>query len=203
MLRRLQRLYLRYMTHHLCLPLGVVRGVDGCGVPVTLLSGRVCLLGDGVLEHAGGRAEGATPSLPCDPTRPVRVSLRGGGGTVRHLPSVPRARRALAHAALWPGLALRLCTLVSLLPAIRDPHIRARALRRLGLESDPPAPQLCLVHPEPARRPPGGRITLILPVHNATRHVARCLDRIQRMTDLPWRLGLMESSSPAKGAGSS
>jgi GT2 family glycosyltransferase len=38
-------------------------------------------------------------------------------------------------------------------------------------------------------------VTIILPVHNAADHVARCLDRVATMTDLPWRLLIVEDGS--------
>jgi len=195
MLRRLQRLYVRYMTHHLHLSLGTVRSADGAVVAVTLKSGRVLLEGNGILDHGGARAQGPTPSLPYDPKGATRVSLRDTRRIIHPLPAVPAWRRIGAHAALWPWFIRRLCTLVPLLPNIRDPHVRASALRRLGLTAMSPAPHLCLSPLQNLSDVPHTGVILILPVHNAADHVNRCLDRIPTMTDLPWRLILVDDGS--------
>ncbi|MCK0151963.1 glycosyltransferase [Marivita sp. S6314] len=192
---RLLRLYRRYITHHLSLPLARLPGPDQPEVFVRLSGGRVCLDAAGVLEHGGACARGAAPSLPFDLSSGIRVSLRSDPATPHHVPPLPRRHLLAAHVRMWPRMVGRLATLVPLLPRLRDPHVRARARARLGLRAASPAPVL---QPRPGPAPlthPDIGIDLILPVHNAASHVARCLDRIPLMTDLPWRLVIVEDGS--------
>ena len=64
-----------------------------------------------------------------------------------------------------------------------------------GCRSSPPAPPLHLRPQTPLSPQPNTGIAILLPVHNAADHVARCLDRITTMTDLPWRLVIVEDGS--------
>lgn len=192
---RLQRLYARYMTCHLRLTLGVIPRAGQAPVPVTLRAGRVCLDVPGALEHGHARAEGAAPSLPHDPISPIRVSLRDTDSAPTDLPALPRWRRVRAQVALWPALFGRLLSVLPLLPYLGQPQIRALALRRLGLSAEGLAPRITL---SPKRPSPGAtrpRVSLILPVHNAPDHVAQCLARLPEMTDLPWRLVIVDDGS--------
>lgn len=197
---RLQRLYMRYMTRHLRLTLGVVRSAGAPDVTVSLRDGRVHLGGHGSyehgsLEHGGARTAGAHPSLPYDPTSACRVALRNGPDQVHVVPALPVWRRARAHVALWPSLARRICATLPLLPSIRDPQTRAEVVRRLGLTAEAPAPHLQLSFGALAPQAPGAHVVLVLPVHNARAHVAACLARLRQVTDLPWRLILVDDGS--------
>ena len=192
---RLQRLYQRYMTRHLRLTLGVVRSVGAPDVTVSVRDGRVYLDGPGRLEHGGAQAAGAHPSLPYDPTSECRVSLRDGQSPPDVVPALSVWRRAWAHMALWPSLARRLCTVLQLLPTIRDPQARAKAVRRLGLTAEAPAPHLRLHAGALAPHPAEAKLVLVLPVHNALAHVIACLARLPHVTDLPWRLIIVDDGS--------
>jgi GT2 family glycosyltransferase len=194
--RRLRHLYRRYATHHLYLCVGVARPAPGIAAQVSLRRGRVCVDADGVvLEHGGARAEGSRPSLPYVPDAGIRVSQRNGSGDAVLLPPVSRARLQLAHLALWPNLLRRVMSVLPLLPRRRDPYIRARAMRRLGLGAQSPAPPLRLSGKEQPLSVRPVPITIILPVHNAADHVFCCLERIATMTDLPWHLVIVEDGS--------
>lgn len=191
--RRLLRLYQRYMTCHLRLALGSET------VQVMLKAGRVQLDTPGTLDHGGARAEGAAPSLPFDPGQEICVSLRRAPQSRHVFPAPTSARVLLAQAMLWPHMIRRALLVLPLLPRVTDPAIRAQALRRLGLAADAPAPRLCLSE---ATGLDTDRVTdlvtkiaLILPIHNAATHVARCLARIPTTTDLLWRLILIDDGS--------
>lgn len=196
MFLRLAHLYRRYITCHLSLRIGSLRLPGQPDVPVWLRQGRVGLDAPGmILEHGGAGAEGDSPSLPYAPGAAFRVALRNHPETGQVLPPLPRSRLVLAHLALWPGLARRVLRLVPLLSKAQDPHVRAQAVRHLGLQVPPPAPVLHLRQDTALLPQPDTGIVILLPVHNATDHVARCLDRITTMTDLPWRLVIVEDGS--------
>lgn len=190
MFLRLRHLYRRYATRHLTVPFG--RAQEAL---VVLRQGRVCVDADGaMLEHGGARAAGTAPSLPHVPGAPVRVSVRNPSSATT-LPALTGMRLACAHLALWPGLGARVLRVLPLLPGIRDPHTRARAVRHLGLSHETPAPPLRLsASGMPLCRISSG-VTIILPVHNAADHVRACLDRIATMTDLQWRVVIVEDGS--------
>lgn len=92
------------------------------------------------------------------------------------------------------------------LPAIlgwiltRDPAFRTSVKNQLGLEL---LPVSGLLEPGLFRDPsdppelaiPQDRITVVLPVYNAFDLLKLCLDRVERHTDLPWRLILVEDGS--------
>jgi len=196
MFRRLRHLYRRYALHHLTLSFGTVQLARAAPIPVSLRQGRVCVEADeALLEHGGAQAVGDAPSLPHLPGVGLRVSLRNRPSDTATLPPLSRTRLAAAHLALWPGGIRRAVKVAPLLPRIRDPHIRARAARCLGLTSDLPAPVLRLSRPNAAQHWLSTRIAIVLPVHNAAGHVLRCLDRIATMTDLPWQLVIVEDGS--------
>ena len=212
MLPRLALLYRRYATQHLRLVLGDLSIASGCSIPVVLRHGRICVVRDRsvcvardgrsldgaddvLLEQDGARSEGAAPSLPYAPGAPIRVSLRNAGRDPATLPAPSHARWLAAHLMLWPGLLRRIVQTLPLLPHIRDPHMRSRAKARLGLCEKTPAPVLRLSLPNAPRIALTPPIAIVLPVHNAAPHVAHCLDRIARMTDLPWRLVIVEDGS--------
>jgi len=190
---RLQRLLSPLHTHHLRVTLGVVGQAE-----ITLRAGRVHLDGAGRLAHGGALAQGDAPSLPFDPLCAITVALQNARECLTVAPR-PRWQRAVDHARLWPGLALRLLRVLPLLPKARTPQLRAEAVRRLGLAADPPVPPLILRSEEGTVPRPVTPITLILPVHNAGAHVALCLDRIAAMTDLPWRLVVVDDGSTDPG----
>lgn len=196
MFRRLRHLYRRYSTHHLRLCLGTAHLGRGVAVPVTLRRGRVCVDADSaMLEHDGARSEGKAASLPYVLSVPIRVSLRNSLSEAVTLPSLSRSRHTVAHLALWPKLIRRMIRILPLLPRIRDPYTRACAVRRLGLSTVCPAPPIDPENKRDARFPKTTDITIILPVHNAAEHVTCCLARIPPMTDLPWRLVVVEDGS--------
>lgn len=212
MLSRLALLYRRYATQHLRLVLGELSIASGRSIPVVLRQGRirvvrdrsVCVARDGrsldgaddvLLEQDGARSEGAAPSLPYAPGAEIRVSLRNAGRDSVTLPAPSPARWLAAHLTLWPGLLRRIVQTLPLLPHIRDPHIRSSAKARLGLTQSTPAPLLHLAPSGTALRALSTPIAILLPVHNAKPHVLCCLDRITTMTDLPWRLVIVEDGS--------
>lgn len=89
--------------------------------------------------------------------------------------------------------------------ATRNPVWRARIKARLRLGQvaqsgpldaalfAPPATSAPAPAPVPA---PLRHITIVLPVYNAFDLLTECLDRIERHTDLPWRLIVIEDASP-------
>ena len=81
----------------------------------------------------------------------------------------------------------------------RDPAQRARVKRLLALDTMPDARPLLpgLFAPAPDGPPPdpAGRITIVLPVYNAFELVQKALARIERHTDIPWRLIAIEDAS--------
>jgi GT2 family glycosyltransferase len=195
MFLRLAHLYRRYATRHLCLSFGTARPGPADAIAVSLQQGRVCAEGADVrIEHGGARAAGNAPSLPHVPGASVRVSLRNRSGAST-LPALSKTHLSVAHLLLWPGLVHRALRTLPLLPGLRDPHIRARAVRTLGLSAESPAPPIHLSPADGSLRALSTPITLILPVHNAAGHVASCLDRIADMTDLPWQLVIVEDGS--------
>ena len=204
MFLRLAQLYRRYAHRHLCLTFGWGAGAQIFSVSVVLRRGRVCvdrngrIFGDAdaaLLEHGGAQVSGDAPSLPYLTGASVRVSLRNAPSRPVTFPALSHARLCRAHLALWPGLLCRMIMVLPLLPHVRDPHVRSRAKAQLGLGEDAPAPVLHLAPPDAPLRPLATGIAIVLPVHNAAPHVARCLDRIATMTDLPWRLVIIEDGS--------
>lgn len=195
MFLRLRQLYRRYATHHLAVSFGVAQIAQASPIAVDLRHGRVCVDADSaMLEHGGARAEGRAPSLPHVRGAALRISLRNGGDAVT-VPALSGIDLARAHLALWPGLLARVLRILPLLPRCRAPHIRARAVRQLGLAADLPAPVLDLPGKDTSLFRIATGVTIILPVHNAAPHVGRCLYRIETMTDLPWRLFIVEDGS--------
>lgn len=82
----------------------------------------------------------------------------------------------------------------------RDPSYRRRVKDRLRLGlvpvSGPLEPGLFSRHEDPRDSEiQPGRITIVLPVYNAYDLLGLCLDRIEKHTDLPWRLILVEDGS--------
>jgi GT2 family glycosyltransferase len=196
MLLRLLRLYRRYATRHLCLRFGHVPLDSDTRASVMLRRGRVCVDADSaVLAHGGAQAVGAAPSLPHLPGAPVQVSLRNPTLAPVTFPALSRFCLWRGHLALWPGLARRVVWVLPLLRHSGDPHVRACARARLGLSTDTPATLLTLSRPEVPLPSGPIPIALLLPVHNAAVHVASCLARIVSMTDLPWRLVIVEDGS--------
>lgn len=213
---RVGRFYRRYAVAHLELDYGPVPGGR-----VLLRRGRVRLegrlpagVGRAALEHAGAQVAAAPAAdgqvalcLPAAAGEPVQVVMRvlrrGTGRRVLELPAPSRWRRGLAHLALWPGLAGRLLRVLPWLPRRRDPAVRARIARALGLAACDPAPDLAPLPAAPAQAPrggvslrnAGGGLAVILPVHDALAHLRPCLARLRAHTDLPWRLVLVEDGS--------
>lgn len=196
MLPRLVPLYRRYARHHLSLSLGTVSAASGHTISVVVRHGRVCVDAEDVcLAQDGAQVAGSACSLPYVPGAAVRVSLRNAGHGAITLPAPSRVRWIGAHLTLWPGLLRRIMQTLPLLPRIRDPHVRSRAKARLGLASDSPAPLLHLMPPGTVLHRHTTPIAIVLPVHNAKPHVLGCLDRIAKMTDLPWRMVIVEDGS--------
>ncbi len=204
MFLRLAQLYRRYAHRHLCLSFSGGAAAQGSFGPVILRRGRVCVDRNGrilsdadavLLEHGGAQMAGHAPSLPYLSGASVRVSLRNPAPVPVTFPALSRVRLCCAHLLLWPGLLRRMIMVLPLLPYARDPHVRSRAKARLGLDEDAPAPVLHLAPPDAPLHPLTTGIAIVLPVHNAAPHVARCLDRIATMTDLPLRLVIIEDGS--------
>lgn len=137
-------------------------------------------------------ANSAAPSLTCTPIlgccdiQPLTLNLQ----------RMERARTLLA--VQFAG------TLLSVTPAIiawkvtRDPRHRAKVKAGLGLNTTAQAETLMaeLFAPDTTPAPRvAQRITIVLPVYNAFDLLEKVLTRIERHTDLPWRLIMIEDCS--------
>jgi GT2 family glycosyltransferase/glycosyltransferase involved in cell wall biosynthesis len=223
---RLGRLYRRYAQRHLAVSRqgpalrdaeGRVLGRVEC---VALRDGRLVVEGRAeadlvVLELAGRRAAahprpqgGGRPSfrleLPFLPGVPV-LDLTHGDETHRFDLAAPGALRlAAARGMLLPGFAwrsLRAAPAALRWLQVRDRGARERVKRVLGL--GPPERELRI---EPARLPGDGPaagmassaapVMIVMPVHDAFDLLVEALERIERHSDLPWHLVLVEDASP-------
>lgn len=116
------------------------------------------------------------------------------------LTGLRRARARLALRFVWD--AVRVSPAVLGWFATHDPKYRARVKAGLGLNTQPGAGPLETAlfrtgDPEIDRitTPDPCRITIVLPVYNAFDLLPRVLARLERHTDLPWRLILIEDCS--------
>ena len=135
------------------------------------------------------------------------VSPQGAGEAGLATPEVfvvPLPRSPFTQIRLMVSFGLCLIRLIPDLATwvlTRDPKIRARVKRVLGLD---PVPQAGLIDRRilsvPSGLPSdGGRgrapITIILPVYNAFDLLAEVIDRVVGHTDLPWHLVVIEDCS--------
>lgn len=118
---------------------------------------------------------------------------------------VPRGALARLRLAFARDLALSVPAILGWY-VTRDPVWRARIKARLRLGQVAQAGPLdaalfaapgATSAPAPASAPaPPRRITIVLPVYNAFDLLTECLERVERHTDLPWRLIAIDDASP-------
>ncbi|WP_193141409.1 glycosyltransferase [Meridianimarinicoccus sp. MJW13] len=140
--------------------------------------------------------------LPVGHSTPWLVLKVDGERHEYPLPPISRTRRMWSRVAVLPRF---LVTTARLVPdGIRwrftqDLEARERIKRRLGFAQQAVWTDLDPRFLEPASdeadAPDPTPITLILPVHNAFDLLSPVLDRIQRHTDLQWRMILIEDAS--------
>jgi len=141
---------------------------------------------------------------------PFRLELVGaefGGPTsaVFDLPGFSRARQVRARWSLLIPFAaglLRATPLIVLWALRHDPALRPRIRAALGLWVPPVARGLnaaLFAAPPDQTAGPAAAITCVLPVYNAFDLLPEVLGRVERHTDLPWHLIVIEdaSSDPA------
>lgn len=128
------------------------------------------------------------------------TTLKTGAEVYYQLPAAPslwqRKRTALR---MLPGFAWRVA---AALPdgarwvLRKDEVARARIKIRLGLDALPAVRSLDPhIFDAPAKPVTGRAITIILPVYNAFDLLPEAIDRVERHTDLPWKLILIEDRS--------
>lgn len=132
----------------------------------------------GLTLELDGTSHRLAPALP-GPLARVRAETRLGLRFLRDaVPVLPMGLRALSTG---------------------DPRLRGAVRDALGLgmvhEAVPLSAGLVAEGgpPEPAR---GQAVTIVLPVYNAFDLLPEVLDRVERHTDLPWRLIAIEDASP-------
>lgn len=161
-----------------------------------------------------GQALGISPevgfdlSLPC--TGAMLAGAQAPGLSLQPLPGaaeipavplvLPRGRRQKGRLALRFGLAAALCLPAAIgWVATRQPRYRTRVKTRLGLSElilgTALEPAFLAPAPAAAAPAPPVRVTIVLPVYNAFDLLEEVLDRIERHTDLPWRLIAIEDCS--------
>ncbi len=139
------------------------------------------------------------------PLDPEGMSLCTTTGQARYIHALPEPRAARLSVGYWWLLVPFSIALMRAVPAVLrwrktgDPVARARVKALLGLTggqiSTAVLPERLFAEPGTPASGPGPAITLIVPVHNAFDLLAEMLDRIERHTDLPWHLVLIEDSS--------
>lgn len=150
--------------------------------------------------------------LPFLPGKAVLDLALGGESCRVTLPTPAGPRLALARGLLLPGFLWRA---MKAAPAalrwlrMRDSGARERVKRVLGL--GPPGRDLVIDPaglPDPAQQagpdaPPAGRddradrpVLIVMPVYGAFDLLTEALDRVERHSDRPWHLLLVEDASP-------
>lgn len=217
MIRRVQALFDRFAARHLVLSLPPVTLPDGIGRVERLLvrqgrlqiSGRsaartVTLSTGGVTRSVApvSAADGGPPQFQIDlPWLPAPIELDLDGRRLP-LPQFSAPRVALARLSLLPAF-LR-AGMRSLPATIRwfrdqDPRARAEVKRHFGL--DLPDTPLAL-DPRWLDAPTGemaanrGEVTIILPVYDGFDLLSEALQRLDRNTDAPFHLILIDDASP-------
>lgn len=176
--------------------------LDGAEVSV-----RPDILRSDVLARFGdSRAAGFFLQLPRPEAARARVALtleEAGGKTHRADQPLPSA---LARARAEAVLAARfLRDAVPVLPmglralSTGDPGLRGAVRDALGLgmlHEALPLSQALLDVGGPPSPAAGLGVTIVLPVYNAFELLTEAIDRVERNTDLPWRLIAVEDASP-------
>ncbi|WGH80216.1 glycosyltransferase [Jannaschia ovalis] len=155
-----------------------------------------------VLGLPGQTALGFTVDLPWQPVdHRLLLTLPDGSRRELELPAFTEAdRRAGLRRSLRPFLRAALPALPAAARwlATRDPRARDAVIRRLDLRDAPAGDDRIeaswLGGPDESA---DGKapITIVLPVFNAFDLLRECLDRVERHTDLPWHLILVEDCS--------
>lgn len=172
------------------------------------VAGQLGEMTPGGEAHVGFELRMLRPDLT--PTRPLILlvtpqAVAAAGATDPGPPEifvVPLPRSSFAQISLIASFGWRLIRLVPTLVRwvlTRDPKIRARIKRGLGLD---PIPQAGLIDRRVLTRPSvkapdadPSPITIILPVYNAFDLLTEVIDRVVAHTDLPWHLVVIEDCS--------
>lgn len=135
---------------------------------------------------------------------PFELTLRQGNAEYQCRLRTPSAvKQALAR--MWLGLRfarvlLRASPSILKWQATKDPLHRARIKAILDLDAHPVAGPMHTNLFDDGHAPPAGLgetpITIVLPVYNAFDLLPDVLDRVERHTDLPWQLAVIEDKSP-------
>ncbi|WP_090114977.1 glycosyltransferase [Limimaricola pyoseonensis] len=153
------------------------------------------------LPRPGSAERGFSIDIPFVPGTPALVVERGTERFEIALPAFGPMVRFWARHRLWPGFAL---VLVSLAPAIwawkrhGDLTARETVKERLNIVPRPDGAEMAarLFSDGPRPAPRHRAATLVMPVYNARELLMEALDRVERHTDLDWRLVLIEDASP-------
>ena len=153
------------------------------------------------LPRPGGAGRGFTIDIPFVPGVPELTIERDGQRQVVALPAFGPTARFWARHRLLPGFGM---ALVSLAPAIwtwkRHGDLTAREIvkERLNIVPRPDGAEMAatLFAQGPRAVTRHRRATLVMPVYNARELLEEALDRVERHSDLDWRLVLIEDASP-------
>lgn len=222
---RVQRVFDRYAARHLALSQPGPMIPDAQGNPIgqitriSLQNSRLCVEGEALAQHLGlehpvlelaGRrrlwSEADTLrfrlELPFSRDE-ASLSYAWQDQTLRlPLPGFSPRRLQAARLALWPRFAAAsLWALPSAWRWLRhhDLTARARIKQLLGLGAmveDRPLETVVFPTQTPLLSKPDCAVSIILPVYQGFDLLAEVLDRVQRHTDLPWRLLLIDDASP-------
>lgn len=170
----------------------VIRGSVKSG-PVRLTVGEMNAVAD--LEHGGQ----FTLSLPrrADSHLPAVVQLGDAGEFRLKLPDWRLTRFRLL--ARFLVLAVRLSPTVFAWRVSGNPRYRNAIKRRLGFvhiaTCGEISGQMFDPHSDGLVSPPPPTSTIVVPVYNARTLVEDCLERVQRNTDVPWQMVVIDDCS--------
>ena len=224
---RVQRVFDRYAARHLALTQPGPMIPDAQGNPIgqitriSLQQGRLCVEGESsapnlmqnlVLELAGRRRLWSE----ADPVRfRLELPFSSDQASLSYvwqdqtfhlpLPGFPPHRLQRARLALWPRFAtVSLWAIPSAWRWLRhhDLTARARIKQLLGLGAmveDRPLEAAVFPDQPPLLPKPDCAVTIVLPVYQGLDLLPEVLERVQRHTDLPWQLLIIDDASPDPG----
>lgn len=215
-LAQLRAVFERHADRHLTIPIDAPEGISACwrsgrievGLP-DLGEGRDGALPPFVLESATARSvsgQGGARTLSLRLGHGESSALLSGGGLAAGVrlsaPSRKRLERA-RRAHVWTFatvLAAASPHLLRWLGDRTDPARVARLRDALGLSHVTPArdldPSRLTPVPAPLLPRPDRPVVLVLPVHQAFDLLPEVIHRIERYTDLPFELVVVEDASP-------